>query len=249
MARPYHKGEASAIRRAATIERNRKRAAPMAALYKEGKTLQEIGDIYGVTREYIRQCLRWYAGVSAEEGGAATMRERRRQAAKARRDATYLRKYGCAFAHYKELRAIGKKMMADGFCRERTPIGAYRSQKSNARRRGIGWELTLWQWWTIWRESGHWHERGRGQGYVMCREGDTGPYAVGNVFIANARDNNSKTKQKKHDLPMGVRSARGKFTAQRMINGRVVYLGTFDHPDLAHAAYLSAAPLTAGAAQ
>lgn len=42
----------------------------------------------------------------------------------------------------------------------------------------------VWEWWTIWQMSGRWEERGRGHGYMMCRKGDVGPYALGNVVIA-----------------------------------------------------------------
>lgn len=48
----------------------------------------------------------------------------------------------------------------------------------------------------MWEASGKWDERGRGAlKYAMCRIGDTGPYAPGNVYIAtntqNAIDLNS----------------------------------------------------------
>jgi hypothetical protein len=58
-------------------------------------------------------------------------------------------------------------------------------QKSRAKQRGIPFELTFEQWWQIWQESGHWSE----SKYVMCRHGDRGPYAVGNVRIATASEN------------------------------------------------------------
>jgi hypothetical protein len=58
------------------------------------------------------------------------------------------------------------------------------SQRLAARNRGIGWELTFRQWWRIWKESGHWEQRGRNNGqYVMARYGDRGPYSVDNVKI------------------------------------------------------------------
>jgi len=58
------------------------------------------------------------------------------------------------------------------------------NQKDNARKRNIEWTLTFDEWWHIWETSGHWENRGRKQGqYCMSRLGDSGPYAVGNVFI------------------------------------------------------------------
>lgn len=42
----------------------------MRSLYQDGKTLQEVGDVFGITRERVRQILR-RLGVSASEGGIA----------------------------------------------------------------------------------------------------------------------------------------------------------------------------------
>nr|DAH52175.1 MAG TPA: hypothetical protein [Caudoviricetes sp.] len=54
----------------------------------------------------------------------------------------------------------------------------------------IGWTLTFEQWWEIWQESGHYHERGcyRGQ-YVMARFDDVGPYSPENVKICTCSEN------------------------------------------------------------
>lgn len=66
----------------------------------------------------------------------------------------------------------------------------YRGQKSHSKTRGIEFNLTFNEWITIWLQSGHWHERGKGKGtYVMSRIGDKGPYEVGNVFIQSNYDN------------------------------------------------------------
>lgn len=75
----------------------------------------------------------------------------------------------------------------------KTPSAAYMSQRRNAGLRGIGWELTFVQWWDVWQRSGHWNDRGRGQGYCMARIGDTGPYAVGNVEIKTIGENFSES--------------------------------------------------------
>ncbi len=60
----------------------------------------------------------------------------------------------------------------------------YNQHKRNATRRGIEFLLTFEEWLNIWTQSGKLDQRGlkRGQ-YVMCRNGDQGPYAVGNVYI------------------------------------------------------------------
>jgi hypothetical protein len=146
-----------------------------------------------------------------------------------------LRKYGCSFEQWQAVRDIGRGMGVGAY---RTPLGAFRSQRNNAKARGIGWELTFWQWWCVWQSSGRWEQRGRGDGYVMCRNGDLGPYAVDNVFIATAAENSADGqayRRKDSDLPIGVsRTRSGRFAAIR----RGDHLGTFGTPEAAHAAYL-----------
>jgi hypothetical protein len=67
----------------------------------------------------------------------------------------------------------------------------YRACVRQAAGRNIPFLLTFEQWWDIWQQSGHWHERGNldGDKYCMARHGDVGPYAVGNVKIITNREN------------------------------------------------------------
>lgn len=138
--------------------------------------------------------------------------------------------------------ACKKRVKRDS--RKMTPRRAFWDQRSNARHRGIEWVLSFEEWWDIWCESGRWERRGR-SGYVMCRTGDTGPYAVGNVYIDhtsnNCRDGRLKYFQNNpRDLPIGVWAAKnGRFTAARCLYGKRHWLGSFDSPEEAHAAYLS----------
>jgi hypothetical protein len=61
---------------------------------------------------------------------------------------------------------------------------AYTQHKSNAKRRGVFFLLTFEEWKEVWLASNKWELRGRGASkYCMCRTGDVGAYAVGNVFI------------------------------------------------------------------
>lgn len=219
------------------------RSRQMAALYQSGSTLERIGQTFGVTRERVRQIIKKFHGLTAPDGGQSFVTKRRKQERASKMDMAFMSKLGCDFSEYKKIRALGRQMMKSGSSRERTPMGAFICQRSNARRRGIGWELTFWQWWTVWQKSGHWHERRRGNGYVMCRNGDAGPYALGNIFIATSQENVCNSKVKKSGLPMGVRRGkRSGYVAQRQINGETFKLGTFPTPELAHAAYLAFVP-------
>lgn len=204
------------------------RTAVMIALHRNGYTLQQIGDQYSLTRERVRQILT-KAGITKFDGGQQVTAAVKRQKKAAALDGRYLKKWGCSHAEWKR---IGEKVRK-----------IFRQQRSNASRRNIEWQLTFPQWWTIWQQSGHWGQRGRGQGYCMCRRGDAGPYSPDNVFIDLLAHNSSERLGKKSGLPIGVRKNkkyRG-YSAHRQINGKKLHLGTFPTPELAHAAYLMAA--------
>lgn len=141
-------------------------------------------------------------------------------------------KFGCTYSEYLELRDRPDK-----------PIAAFVDHRCNAKVRGVAWELSLTQWWSVWQQSGHWEARGRGcLFYCMSRKGDVGPYSVENVFIAKFRENSSIHPNKKSDLPMGVskpsNGSRG-YQARRRIKGKMVHLGTYASADLASASYLA----------
>ena len=201
----------------------------MAALFRSGRTLQEIGDQFGVTRERVRQVLKKFYGITAVDGGQTKKAADKREKFEARRNNASLKKWGCNWDQYVALRAMKK------------PTRCYAAHRQNSKKRGIGFDLTLWQWWSIWQQSGKWALRGRGQGYMMCRVGHEGPYAVGNVFIATGCENSSDQKRKSSGLPRGVykhKRCTG-YTAFRMMDGVKYRLGTFPTPELAHAAYLA----------
>lgn len=68
------------------------------------------------------------------------------------------------------------------------PHRAFAQHAANADRRGIGFELTFEQWWEIWEP--HYERRGLGSDQLMmCRTGDKGPYALGNVRIDSPKSN------------------------------------------------------------
>lgn len=158
-------------------EGSNERSDKMAALYRSGQTLEQIGVEFGLTRERVRQILRKHYGIQAKHGGARKMAKKNRAAFNAKRDAQSIARWGCSFSQYVVIRDLKK------------PTRAYAEQRRNAIRRGIDWKLTLWQWWCVWQDSGFWEHRGRGHGYQMCRIGDQGPYSVGNVYIATGAQN------------------------------------------------------------
>lgn len=148
--------------------------------YKAGETLQAIGDSYDVCRERIRQILKKY-NMNRDSGGVSVSAfinsKKRHDDAKEIKRGRIMRNFGCTVAQWQFLRDID-----DDY--NKTPVGKWTEQKSNAKRRGVAWSLTLWEWWAIWDESGNYKNRGIGMGkYVMARIGDTGGYCIGNVEI------------------------------------------------------------------
>ena len=235
----------------------------MAAMYQGGKTLQEIGELFGVSRERVRQIISKEAGLTAVDGGACAAAERKRAARKAKKDAESFEKYGCSYQDYISLRDVRKT----GVPASKTPTGAFTSQKNNAIGRGLEWNLKLWEWWSVWQQSGKWDQRGRSRdAYVMCRFKDDGPYEVGNVYIATLAHNSSfqpsnpyrighpdhdkviaairhklgSTRRRGvspgRDLPVGVYGDNGRYRAQVSIHGKIRYLGTFPTPETARSA-------------
>ena len=68
------------------------------------------------------------------------------------------------------------------------PHRAFAAHASGAAARGIAFDFTFEEWWCIW--APHYEKRGVGSDQlVMCRAGDKGPYAVGNVRIDTPKSN------------------------------------------------------------
>lgn len=155
-------------------------------LWHDGNTLDAIGQKFSLTRERIRQLINKLrrAGVPVGDGGETVTAARKAAAKQAERDERYMLLWGMTYAEY--------AAHVDEFGSSTTlgsPLDRYTSQRNSARERGIGWEFTFADWWRVWQESGHWHERGRGAGYVMARKGDTGPYRADNIYICTASQN------------------------------------------------------------
>ncbi len=80
---------------------------------------------------------------------------------------------------------------------------AYQTQRNNAKRRGIDFNLTYEEWLSIWENSGHFNERGRKLGqYVMSRFNDIGDYSINNVEIIVMQKNQSDATKGKKKPPM-----------------------------------------------
>lgn len=161
-----------------TSERERK----MINAYRDGSTLQEIGNEHGISRERVRQILA-RNGVSSDEGGATVRAATNAAQRAAKRDERCLSTWGCSRELWDELRSLHVDYW-------KSPVGRYYTQMRNAGKRGIEWQLTLAEWWEIWDSSGMYERRGLNAGqYVMARFGDVGPYSAKNVYITKSSEN------------------------------------------------------------
>lgn len=175
------------------------RALAMAAKYRSGATLQEIGDYYSLTRERVRQILSYDLGLTRTDGGQASRTAARKAAAAARREQNFIRKYGMTESELRRAQSHIDKLGGQ-------PMDRYRMQKRSASTRGIPWRLTFAEWWLAWTQSGKYAERGRGQGYCMARYSDKGAYEIGNIKIILAVENNSEFMRRYlHEVKTGKR--------------------------------------------
>lgn len=152
------------------------RAEKMANMYRQGLTLEKIGETFDITRERVRQIIK-KNGLTGVDGGRTKAAHAKKCASQSQRDARSLARYGLSFEEMNKWRAAGL-------------VAAYRSQENAARQRGIKWGLKFAQWIDLWLTSGKLEQRGRGKGkYLMSRIKDDGGYEVGNVHIQLATEN------------------------------------------------------------
>ena len=164
------------------------RLTAMRALWDEGKTLAEIGDQYGMTRERVRQLFK-------RAYGETPMSVRYIETAYKK---TSFKKYEIwnrkAISFYGVSRDT---VYAHGDPHKYGTVScAFKTQKLNATKRGIEWSLSLVEWVEIWKNSGHFNERGIGKGrYVMARIADQGGYSFDNVVIKTHEENSKEARE------------------------------------------------------
>ncbi len=155
----------------------------MRELAAEGLTQKEAADRLGITRQRVQQ-LAVKLGLQFGKGYSGTLTVEKLAAFKIASEARTFRRWGVDRAAARELRKHGI-------------LTAYTRQKNSARQRNFEWSLTFQEWYGLWLESGHIHQRGRGAGeYVLGRIDQTGPYAIGNVEVMLGADNIRNTRSR-----------------------------------------------------
>ena len=199
--RPNH----GCVNDAAVQQRNEQ----IAHLYKDGLTLETIGQKYGLTRERIRQIVK-LGGVSRAEGGRAIGAQRRKVRKVQEKAAFYLKQFGHTTAEHQRLLQMDQEDRKAGVSIYGLRMYRFRQARNNLRQL-YGWTLTVAQWWAIWEASGKWSLHGRGIGhYGMVRLDRSKGFEPSNVAIKkldglNAGDQHWTKRIKSVERPPEVR--------------------------------------------
>lgn len=167
-----------------------------ASHYKAGKTLQEVAEIYGVTRQRVQQVLK-RVGCNWETSGrlqrSIDAEESRRNKAKEHLASQIAKRWGCSVEEWKKGKSNGN-------------IQRFVTQRKNAKHRGIEWNFTYKQWIDWWAETGNIDNRGRGKElFCMSRLNDTGPYSPENVVCKTICENSREAFTRKPTKPIWQR--------------------------------------------
>lgn len=163
--------------------------------YRRGETLAEIGAIYGITRERVRQRLAKH-GINKAGGGALARHlfsaQEKHKEKRARDEQRAQKLFGISLDVFSEITGLTTTRgcwNSNNRAAAHPIVKAYLNQRHTADTRKIAWRFNLAEWWKVWDDSGHWEQRGRGQGYCMARWADDGPYSPDNVYICTISQN------------------------------------------------------------
>lgn len=140
------------------------READMLKMLESGKTLQEIGDHYSISRQAVHSIFT-RRGVSTDKG-AKVRKSAKESAFASKKEKRISETWDLTVAEYEAHVAKYGSSEKTG-----SPMNRYIHHRKSARHRNIEWNFTFKTWWQVWLESGKWNERGAGQ-YSMGRNGD-----------------------------------------------------------------------------
>lgn len=169
----------------------------LAFAWQNGKTLEEIGNLIGVTRERVRQILAKAEQLGVIDpnhvGGYRMSRLAREQESKAVKVRRWTRKieltFGCGPEEFIRCNQGARVWKGP----QNTWAKSYYMQKRSAPSYGNVWNLSFPDWCNVWEESGKWNARGRGRGkFALARLDSSKPFEIGNVKIMKGEDVSSR---------------------------------------------------------
>lgn len=143
-----------------------------------GKTTTELSVMYEMTTGGIHRILK-KNGLSRADGGKSKVVAERK--AKASATASPLQdRHGCSDEQWDQLRAMDEDY-------KKTPLAAFNTFKNNFQNlyKDIPFSMTLWEWWTLWDESGRWaqHTRNPEGLWVMAQKDKSLPLTKDNARV------------------------------------------------------------------
>ncbi|MBU2791838.1 hypothetical protein HAQ01_00070 [Acidithiobacillus thiooxidans] len=171
------------------------REITMERLYRQGETLAQVGDKFGLTRERVRQILK-ERGVSKDQGGealqAARRKEQKERTRQQRRQARqeYLAEWclqalGCTIDEAVRING-GKPITRQRSCRPNgSAYDKYLGIRNQVLLKNRTAYLSLPDWHQAWVRSGHW-EDGPGHGWCLIKIDPQKPWELNNVHVVRA---------------------------------------------------------------
>lgn len=153
--------------------------------FKSGKAITEIAAILseelGTTVSYqaVHRIIK-KNGLGRKDGGKSVQTTARKEEEAKQKVEKLDARYGCTDDQWKYLRGLAEAY-------KDTPLAAYNTFKNNFKNLypDIPFELTLWDWWSMWEESGKWgqHKRNPKGMFVMTFVDALVPFAKNNARI------------------------------------------------------------------
>lgn len=175
----------------AQLERRNKM---IVSLCLRGKSMQKVGEKYGICRERVRQIIREH-GIPTDVVGSEARRKRaienarkRKQAAREHKRRRVENLWGVPLEEYERLRAMDPDFM-------HTPLGRFIVWRKNQNQHHGGCYMTFAEWWGVWERSGKYHLCGFGSSnYVMSRRDFGAPLTVDNAMVDTLSSTCSRAK-------------------------------------------------------
>jgi hypothetical protein len=176
---PFDAAKTGPARRADALREERNQQIRMR--YLAGETLHSIGASFALSGERIRKIVMRYGLNKSNAGLAVRNRDKPR---KPDVPSYSCRVYGCTMA---ELDQVPRRWRQ-----------AFLQQRTNVRRAGTVWLLSLTQWVEIWVRSGKWAERGQGPSrYGLSRIDPVGSFSADNVQVGRNHDSAMRGRSRK----------------------------------------------------